>query len=99
MLIPARPSKARFALLGLIPVLSLGLALPMALLFEYIALGQPDLAYFSFDLVSGCERQKCDLALSPKSLIEPHTTERYAQLTHLINNASWHWALHLGPAT
>jgi len=94
-----RTPKARLLFLGLIPIVLLGLALLVALSVTYATLGKPNLVYLSLNLVSGCQNQKCDLALAPKSLLEPHTMDRYAQITRLINNASWHWAIHLGPAT
>lgn len=94
-----RTPKTRLLLLGLLPILMLGLGVCVAVMVEYVALGQPNLAYFSLDLVSGCQSQKCQVSLAPKALVEPHTGDRYKQITRLINTVGWHWALSLGPVT
>lgn len=96
---PNRIPKTRLLLFGLVPLLLLALAAFSALTVEYLALGQPRLDFFALNLVSGCQNKRCQLGLEPKSLVEPHTSERYSQLTGLINRVGWQWSVPLGPVT
>lgn len=98
-LVVSRPPLVRLALLSLVPLILLIAAFGVTLALEYTALGQPALDYFSLNFVSGCQVTQCQFGLAPKSLIEPHTSDKYRQITGLINSVGWRWALPLGPVT